>query len=716
MKKNMFLVAAAVCISSYTQAQNKKATFTEDTTAKQLNEVVITATRTEKKVNEAPRSVTVFNAADIQKLPYQNLGDLLSRSEGIFIPGVLQTPGALQTIGMRGANSNQTLVLIDGIKISDATSPDNVLDFSELSLANIERIEIVRGSHSTLYGSSAIGGVINIITKQNGKKGFNGSISSRYGTFGKKTGEFTNQAFLNYTDKSGFYANAEVLDTRVNGLNAIVDTNRNAALKLNERDAFYKTDMAGKLGFRNKKADAYVSYRNNFQQSDIDDGAYMDDDNRTIRIKRDLITYGGQYTFNTHSSLKFIGGYSNMFRRDRDDSTFRNGMSDYTFTSGKYSGRNWNNELQYNWNHKNWNLTGGAGIVKEQMTLETFVFYKSPFFSFESNGKIDSVNSNTKFVYLHTEWKKALGRNQLSIAAGGRLNDHSLFGNYTTFEVTPSFRFADKVLLYGAVTSAFNAPSLYQLFAPNKDFNSGITRGNESLKPEQSLSTELGVKFTPGKKVFVTLSGYRTRVKNAIEYVYLWNGNTPVSNLGFADAYGDTYLNIGTNTVLGAELSFSAVLSKKITISGNGSLMKGELDYSTADIDKNKTNNNHVQLYSNGSFLEKDVNVQKLVRRPSTANLSLAYKPVAAVQLTADIRYVSGRQDVFYNDKLGPYGALGRNALDDYTLVNLAANWQVHQQVLLQLQFNNIFDEEYMDIAGYATRRRGLVLSASFRF
>lgn len=86
------------------------------------------------------------------------------------------------------------------------------------------------------------------------------------------------------------------------------------------------------------------------------------------------------------------------------------------------------------------------------------------------------------------------------------------------------------------------------------------------------------------------------------------------------------------------------------------------------------------------------------------------------MQLTADLRYVGGRQDVFYNSKLGPYGALGRNALNDYTLVNLAANWQVHQQVLLQLQLNNIFNEEYMDIAGYNTRRRGLALSASFRF
>ncbi|MBS4064679.1 MAG: TonB-dependent receptor [Chitinophagaceae bacterium] len=717
MKKKMFFVTA-VLISSYAQvqAQIKPAGLAEDTTVKQLNEVVITATRSEKKVKETARSVTVFTAADIQKLPYQNLGDLLSRSEGIYIPGALQTPGSLQTFGMRGANSNQTLIMIDGIKISDATSPDNVLDFSELSLANIERIEIVRGSHSTLYGSSAIGGVINIITKQNGKQGFNGNISSRFGTFGKKTSDFTNQAFFNYTDKSGIYANAEVLDTRVKGLNAIIDTNSNQSVKLNEQDDFFKTDIVGKLGFRNKKTDAYISYRNAFQQSDIDDGAYMDDNNRIIRIKRDLITYGAQYNFNNSSSLKYIGGYSNMFRRDKDDSTIRGGVNDYTFTSGKYSGRNWNNELQYNWKNKTWNIVGGVGVVKEQMTLETFVYYNSPFFSFQSNGKIDSVNSNTKFVYVHTEWKQTLGESLLSIGVGGRLNDHSRFGNYATLELTPSFRITEKVMLYGAVTSAYNAPSLYQLFAPNKDFASGITRGNDGLQPETSLSMELGMKLSPNKNLFITVSGFRTRVNNAIEYVYLWNGSKPVNSLTYLDAYGDTYLNIGTNTVLGAEVSFNAILSRHFTISGNASLLTGELDYSNSDIDKAKTKSNHVQLYSNGSFLTADVNVNKLVRRPSTANLSLSYKLLDQLRITADYRFVGGRQDVFYDSKLGPYGALGRSGLDNYSLVNLSANWQALKQVLLQLQLNNLLDEEYMEIAGYTTRRRGFVLNARFTF
>ncbi len=304
--KKKFLWVTAVIISSQLSAQQ------DSLLSKTLEEVTVTSSRSEKKLSEAARSVSVITANDIKKLPYQNLADLLSRSEGIYIPGALQTPGSLQTFGLRGANSNQTLVMIDGIKISDPSSPNNELDFNEISLANVERIEIVRGSHSTLYGSSAIGGVINIITKQNGRKGFTGNVNSRIGTFGKKTSELTNQAYLNYTGKSGFYGSAEILDSRVTGLNAAIDTTDPSKPRLNEKDHFSKADIVGKLGFTNQKLNAYLSYKNVFQKSDIDDGSFQDDDNRIIRFKRDLVTYGGQYNFNSNTSVKYIGGYTNM--------------------------------------------------------------------------------------------------------------------------------------------------------------------------------------------------------------------------------------------------------------------------------------------------------------------------------------------------------------------------------------------------------------------
>lgn len=709
MKRNCLWVAAAV-FSSQLHAQEDSAKF------KTLDEVTISTTRSEKKLSDASRSVTVITANDIKNLPYQNLADLLSRSEGIYIPGTLQTPGSLETVGLRGTNSNQTLVMIDGIKISDPSSPNNELDFAEISLANIERIEIVRGSHSTLYGSSAIGGVINIITKQNGQQGLHGNLTSSINTFGKRTSDFTNHAFINYTHKSGFYANAEILDTRVKGLNATVDSSTSAKPKLNERDNFFKADIVGKIGFHHTKTEAYLSYKNVYQRADIDDGAYVDDDNRTIRFKRDLITYGGQYSFNKRTSFKYIGGYTNMLRKDRDDSTIIGGISDYTFTSGQYNGRNWNNELQFNWHNDQWNMVGGTGWVKEKMTLETYFAYNAPSYSFENTGKIDSVSTSTSFAYIHTDWKQKTGNGLLAIGLGGRYNHHSRFGSYVTFEINPSYKFSEKGLLYASLTSGFNAPSLYQLYAPDKDYNSGITRGNEKLQPEKSLSAELGIKLFPTKKINATLSGFITQIRDAIEYVYVWNGQTPVNNLTYADAYGDTYLNIGKTRVYGAELNFNAIISPKWYIAANAALLDGKLKYNNTAIDEDKIKNNLVQLYSNGLFLDKNATVQKLVRRPSTANIAFNWKPLKSLLLRLDYRFVGSRQDVYYDETLGPYGALGRDKLGSYSLVNFSVNYRASKNLQVQGQLNNVLNKDYMEIAGYTTRRRGVVLSVNYSF
>ena len=121
-----------------------------DTTKTQLlKEVVITATRSEKNPLDVGRSISLISGDKLKSIGVDNVSEALSQSEGIYIVGTNQTPGQMQSIFCRGANSNQTSILIDGIKISDPSSTDNGINLSELSLINIDRIEIVRGSHST---------------------------------------------------------------------------------------------------------------------------------------------------------------------------------------------------------------------------------------------------------------------------------------------------------------------------------------------------------------------------------------------------------------------------------------------------------------------------------------------------------------------------------------------------------------------------------------
>ena len=131
--------------------------FSQDSIPSQdLNEVIISASRTEQNPIDVGRSISVISQDEIQKSVYSNVSELLSEKEGIYIIGIGQTPGSLQSIYLRGTGINQTVILIDGIRITDPSSVDNAVNLAELSLANIERIEIVRGTQSTLYGSSAI--------------------------------------------------------------------------------------------------------------------------------------------------------------------------------------------------------------------------------------------------------------------------------------------------------------------------------------------------------------------------------------------------------------------------------------------------------------------------------------------------------------------------------------------------------------------------------
>ncbi|KAB2844602.1 MAG: TonB-dependent receptor plug domain-containing protein, partial [Melioribacteraceae bacterium] len=149
---------------------------------------------------------------------------------------------------------------------------------AELSLANIQRIEIVRGSHSTLYGSSAIGGVINFITEKNMKPGLNADLNLQTGTFGEGSFDFTQNLLLNYTTHEGFYFSGEVYNSNVKGFDATVK-NTPPVFGSYDKDNFDKTDIFGKAGYAANNLDLFIAYKRTDQKEDIDDGAFADDDN-----------------------------------------------------------------------------------------------------------------------------------------------------------------------------------------------------------------------------------------------------------------------------------------------------------------------------------------------------------------------------------------------------------------------------------------------------
>jgi vitamin B12 transporter len=695
-----------------------------DTT--EIKEVVVSATRTEDNPAETGRSISVIGSAEIKNSVYTNVAELLSKQEGIYIVGAGQTPGNTQSVFTRGASSNHTLIMIDGIRVADPSAVNNSIDLSELSLVNVERIEIIRGSHSTIYGSSAIGGVVNIITRKNQKPGLNIYADEKTGTWGKSSSLFQENLFLNYSMPSGFYANASIINLNVNGLNATVDTmtNHPDIYHTHDKDNLRKTDAIGKVGFNNGKLDVFAAYKLTNQKNGVDAGAFKDDDNSIVKFKRDFVNYGASYKFSDKFNIQYNGGYSYMTRNLVNDSSVIDfsGTSDKTYSNNKYYGTTIQNEIQANFIMKGLKATVGMGHYDDRMNTRTY-FYSNAFGppAYVSGSNLDTLKlrSSIKNVFAHVTLNGALISDKFSdfsLGLGTRLNNHSLFGNYQTFEINPSYKVAEGSLLYFSYSTGFNAPSLYQLYAPDKYYTSNITRGNRNLKPEKSQTYEIGLKKSIGENTFISVAYFQTRVLNNMEYVLLWDKNVGVDTLGnnfLRDDYrGDTYFNLGTQTNKGFEVSINSRLSDKFRFIGNASIVNGSIKYKPSDIDTSQSHGNHVQLNSNGGFITSGpIESNGLVRRPnSMVNLSLIYYPVKSIFVRLDSRIVAARTDVFYDSRLGPFGALGTVPVSEYAIVDLSFNYNILAGLTTSLRIENLFNKKYSEIKGYSTRPRGVFL------
>jgi vitamin B12 transporter len=717
MRKKIISAMLAAIITMSAKAQSDSAN---------IPEVVISATRLEDKTTDIGRSLSVIGPKELKHSLYTNVAELLSKQEGIYIVGAGQNPGNTQTMFTRGTSSNHTLIMIDGIRVTDPSAINNGIDLSELSLANVERIEIIRGSHSTMYGSSAIGGVVNIITRKNQMPGLNGSLEHKTGTFGKNAYLSQPNIFLNYSHKSGFYVNAAGIGLISKGLNATVDTIKDPnTFHTHDADNFYKTDLAAKTGFNNGKFDVFAAYKYTIQQNDIDKAAFRDDDNEYIKFRRDFFNYGASYKFSEKIHLQYVGGYSYMSRKLTDDSSKVNDAGDYdqNFSYNWYRGKIIQNELQMNIILKGVKSSVGAGKYDDRMTSQTF-FY-SPFY--QASADLDTLNlkSSIRYLYLHTTLTGEMISEKLSkisLGLGTRFNSHSLFGSYMTYEINPSYKLNERSILYFSYSTGFNAPSLYQLYSPDTYYASNISRGNPNLKPETSRSIEAGLKQSVGKNISFTASLFRNYIYNNIEYVLLWDKNVGIDTLGNDfmrdDFRGDCYLNIGTLENQGFELSLDAKFLKKFRLTANYSYVDGKIRYKPSEIDQNHTAGNHVQLNSNGAFVSQNESESDgLIRRPrNTFNVGLLCKPLDKLSLRVDSRSVAFRSDIFYDPNIKPYGALGTVPVAAYTVVDFTVNYAFSKSLFAALRIENAFNTKYSEIKGFSTRPRGVFIKLAYTF
>ncbi len=483
-----------VSFSTQLQAQNN----TYDT-ALELPNMVVTATRTETPEDEVGSAITVISAEDIVAKRITNVADALRTVPGLDVirSGGIGQPTAVY---LRGANANHTLVLVDGVEMNDPSSPNGAFDFANLQTDNIERIEVVRGAASAAYGSDAMGGVINVITKkgQGATKYTATAEGGSYDTW-KTTG-----AISGSTERINYSLDASRMETA--GFSAADHTMGNT-----DPNGHRNNTVSGRSGIKvNDNLDLGLTLRYNEGKTFNDDcGGVSCDNTGNYNTFNELFTRG-------FGHLKLFDGLweqtigSAYSRTDRNNVTVFNpaSLNSYGNSIAANLGEKVKLDYQSIFNvHKASTIT--LGVEEEADSLSSSA--ASPDL-YGTNASIPQKTMNTISGYLQDQIN-LFDRSFTTV--GVRYDDNNRFGGHETWRVNELYNFKETgTRLKGNYGTGFKAPSLNQLY------DTIYGSGNASLKPETSVNWDAGLEQDIiRKKVMAGVSYFNNNFDNLIDFL-----------------------------------------------------------------------------------------------------------------------------------------------------------------------------------------------------
>lgn len=472
----------------------------------QLDDVVITGTKSEIPVEKSGMTIFKLTNEDIRESAGRSVADLLNTVPGIQMDGNFGPLGTNIGYFIRGASSKRTLILIDGVPFNDPSGIDQTYDLRMLDLNQVESIEVLKGGLSSLYGTGAAAGVINISLEKAKSEEISGGVGIQYGSFNtwsqnlnlsERVGDFSYSIHGGYTISDGF--------------SAAVDQ---AGTGNFDDDGFEGFNFHGKFGYR--FSDAFeLTFTTSYDDfdSDFDGDAFLDAPN---------ISLSHQLRFGITPRVKWQGGNlaGNFFVNENDRSF------DFSGFILEYRGINRQMDLVVDQNlSDNLKVIGGLNYQ--------YLAFSQPDVKEEAFNMIDP--------YATIIFEKS----DFNLQVGGRLNNHSDYGSNFVYQVNPSYRLdlgSLRAKIYASYSTSFIAPSLTQLY--------GAFGPNPDLQPEESVSMEAGV----------TLSNE----KQSIEVVYYQRNDENLI------AYTTEYINsddeLKTN---GVEINGSYQISEKVSLQGN---------------------------------------------------------------------------------------------------------------------------------------------------
>ena len=623
----------------------------------EVPDVVVSATKTPILAKQATSAVEVITGEELERRQVKTVENALRLAQGltVFSNG---GPGTSSSVRIRGSNSDQVLVMIDGAIMNSATLGN--FNFANLTTDNIERIEILRGAQSMLWGSDAMGGVINITTKK-GTGGPSVGAFFEYGSFSSireggqvagKKGPVDFSAALSRWDYTGFSA---------------VNYRRSAS----ERDGFHNWQTSARLGIA-------LPYEGR-----------LDFNFRLLQGRTDIDSAFGSTSFDT------LGAFTNSQQFVYSAS--------YTQPITAW----WNQALTMSRQTENLETFSGT----TQRNVQTGVVSPPFFFAFRS--QVDTLANRVEWQHNFQigkplllsagyQYREQQGENrdlltnnldiprktisshagfaqaQLNLwdrvfaTAGVRHDEYNAFASATTYRVTAGYFHQETgTKLRGSYATGYRAPTINQLYFPNF--------GNPNLKPEKSQSMDIGVdQYLLNNRLTISVGFFWNRFRDMIvsQQSLAVCGPDP---FGFDPLGAFCAQNIGVVTSKGWEASVKYVVVKDVPW------------IKSLDVQAQYTNT-----------LTRNVVEQPGNRAPRMPvdqwSMIVSYQPIDPIRITLEGRYVGSR----FND------VNNQQSMRAFDVWNLSANYDVKKYMQVYLRLDNIFNEKYEEILFFGTPIRSI--------
>ncbi|HEX5379292.1 MAG TPA: TonB-dependent receptor [Phenylobacterium sp.] len=645
------LATASAAIVSLT-ALSLSAPARADDAPTDVGELVVVATRTPQPPERIGQQVSVIGAEEIKARQMVVVSDLLIQTPGVNVSrsgGV----GAATSLRIRGAETDQTVVVIDGVKLNDPSGPGGGYNFGNLMAGDIARIEVLRGAQSTLWGSQAIGGVVNIATVEP-TSAFEGSISLEGGSM--KT------AYA----RAGVGGRTDRLVWRLAAGDYVTD-GVSAFRGGRERDGYRNIGLSGTAkvvltdsAFLDFRA-VYSRARNKFDGFPAPRFVYADDPE--YGTTEDLVGYAGLNfdLFGGKLKNRIAYGYTDT---DRDNFDPTQAVTHKTFEAVGTNRR---------WEYQgvlalpaDWQVTFGAESERSAMRAAApSDFDPSPVPS-RAHVRIDSL------------YVQAIGRVTpgLTLTAGLRHDSHDTFGDQDLGQLAAAWSLNDgATILRASVGQGFKAPTLFQLYS---EF------GNTGLAPEEAVSWDAGIEHhLSAAGAVLSATWFQRETRNQIDFVSCaFNSPVPLCRVNGVGRFG-FYDNIARARTHGVEVAAAARLGE-VAVDANYTWTHAENDSAGSP--------------NRGRLLA--------LRPEHQASVQASYVWPVGLSTSAGVVYVGESFD----------NAANSGRLKAHTLVDLRASWPVGERIEVYGRVENALDETYETVRNNGAPGRGAYLGVRASF